>query len=133
MLSGAICSAFRPRREFLFFSPIKSYSSFSQFFKTNCMHSFNIQDHRSTRFPCTINYIIEQIIKTFHEENSTMLGLFSGINLLLCSMQGIRNNELLERTFETFSKSPIRPAVLKLRKKILINNQDKKNNSVKRL
>ena len=62
-----------------------------------------------------------------------MLGLFSGINLLLCSMQGIRNNELLERTFETFSKSPIRPAVLKLRKKILINNQDKKNNSVKHL
>ena len=49
------------------------------------------------------------------------------------SMQGIRNNELLARTFETFSKSPIRPAVLKLRKKILINNQDKKNNSVKHL
>ena len=47
-----------------------------------------------------------------------MLGLFSEINLLLCSMQGIRNNE---------------KPVLKLRKKILINNQDKKNNSVKHL
>ena len=48
------------------------------------------------------------------------------------SMQGIRNNELLARTFETFSKSPIRPASSKITKENT-NNRDKKNNSVKHL
>ena len=61
-----------------------------------------------------------------------MSGLFSKINLLLCSMQGIRNNELLAKTFETFSKSPIRPASYKITKENT-NTQDKKNNSVKHL
>ena len=36
-----------------------------------------------------------------------MSGLFSQINLLLCSMQG--NNGLLGENFEKISKSPIRP------------------------
>ena len=47
-------------------------------------------------------------MKLFHEENSTMSGLFSQINLLQWSVQG--NNGLLAKTFEKFSKSPIRPA-----------------------
>ena len=37
-----------------------------------------------------------------------MSGLFSQINLLLCSMPG--NNRLLAENVENFSKSPIRPA-----------------------
>ena len=73
------------------------------------LHSFNIQDDRSTRFFCKTNYRIDHIIKSFHEENSITSGLFSQNNLLLCGMQG--NNGLLAKTFKTFPKSPIRPAI----------------------
>ena len=39
------------------------------------LHSFNIQDDRSTRFLCTTNYSIDHIIKRFREER--MPALFS--------------------------------------------------------
>ena len=40
------------------------------------LHSFNIQDDRSTRFLCTTNYSIDHT-KRFHEDNSIMPGFFS--------------------------------------------------------
>ena len=57
------------------------------------LHSFNIQDDRSTRFLCRTNYSIDHIIKRFHEENSIMTGLFSKKNLVLCDMQGKKNSQ----------------------------------------
>ena len=68
------------------------------------LHSFNIQDDRSTRF------LAQQIIERFHEENSIMSGLFSQNNLFLCGMQG--NNGLLGKTLKTFPKSPTSQPVL---------------------
>ena len=38
------------------------------------LHSFNIQDDRSTRFPCTTNYKTNDIIKRFFIENSPLDG-----------------------------------------------------------
>ena len=73
------------------------------------LHLFNIQDDQSTRFLCTTSYSIEHIIKRFHEENSTMPGLFNQKNLVLCDMQG-NNYGLLVKTKKKFPKSPFRPA-----------------------
>ena len=65
------------------------------------LHSFNIQDDRSTSFLCITNYRIDGIIKRFHEENPIMMsGLFRQNNLLLCGMQG--NNGLLAKTLKIF-------------------------------
>ena len=41
------------------------------------LHLFNILDNQSTRFLCTTNYSIDQIIKRSHKENFIMPGLFS--------------------------------------------------------
>ena len=51
------------------------------------LHSLTIQDDRSTRFLCTTNYRIDQIIKLFHEENSIMSRLFSEFTRSLYSRQ----------------------------------------------
>ena len=50
------------------------------------LHSFNIQDDRSTRFLCTANYRIDLIINRFRGDNSIMPGLFSHKNLILCGI-----------------------------------------------
>ena len=63
------------------------------------LHSFNIQDDRSTRFLCTTNYSIDHIIKRFDEENYTMPELFIYKNLVLCDMQG-NNYGLLAKTIK---------------------------------
>ena len=66
-----------------------------------------------------------------------MSGLFSEINMLLCSTLRIRNDGLLAKTFQTFLKSPIRKAgsdfwqalIEKTTGAETINNQDNKYNS----
>ena len=63
------------------------------------LHSFNIQDDRSTRFLCTTNYSIDHIIKRFDEENYIMPELFIYKNLVLCDMQG-NNYGLLAKTIK---------------------------------
>ena len=50
--------------------------------KIDCAHSIFRTIEARTRFPCTTNYRTVHIFKRFHEENSTMLGLFSQINVL---------------------------------------------------
>ena len=79
------------------------FCSFSQFCKIAKLHSFNIQDERSTRFLWTTKYRIDHIIKCFNEENSIILGLFSQKNLLLCDMHG-KNYGLLVKTIKQFPK-----------------------------
>ena len=86
----------------------KKSAVFHNFARQIALSHVNIQEARGTRFPCTTNHRIDHIIKLFHEKNSTISGLFSKNNLLLCGTQG--NNGLLAKTFENFSKSPIRPA-----------------------
>ena len=53
------------------------------------LHSFNIKDDRSTRFPSTTNYKNDNNITRFYTETSPLRkGLFSQVILLLCSMRG---------------------------------------------
>ena len=53
------------------------------------LHSFNIKDDRSTRFPSTTNYKNDNNITRFYIETSPLRkGLFSQVILLLCSMRG---------------------------------------------
>ena len=88
---------------FLSYRP-RTKCSFLQFLQDK-LHSFNIQDDRSTRFLCTTNYrISDHIIKHFQEENLIISELFSQNNLILCGMQG--NNGLLAKLFKNIRKSP---------------------------
>ena len=70
---------------------------FSQFCKTNCIHSI-FTTIEACANPCKANYRSEHIIKRFHKENARMSGLFSQINLLLCIIQG--NDGLLTKTLK---------------------------------
>ena len=72
-----------------------------QFFTTlqDKLHSFNMQDDQSTRFLCTTNHSIDNIIKRFDKENSIMPELFVYKNLVLCDIQG-NNYRLLAKTIK---------------------------------
>ena len=58
------------------FFPYFNYNSavFYRIILQDKLHSFNIQDDRSTRFPCTTNYKNNNIIKRFYIENSPLDG-----------------------------------------------------------
>ena len=71
---------------------------FCIFFLQDKFHPSSIQDDQSTRFPSTTNYKKKNNIKRLLWRIHYQTGLFSQVNLPLCSMQG--NNGPWAKTFE---------------------------------